>query len=154
MGKGVEGRIAIVHYSHRHGDDVIPVVVGARSKFPRITNKLLHKLGVDEPELERDDESAEWVGPFAVKELPEKLGPREWSPHKDFDLAILMAWSISAGVVIVPVRIIAGMSPPEITDEMLDLLVDDPKAEAEWRGPFRFGDLPKLSELSKARGDR
>jgi hypothetical protein len=148
MGK-VVGRIAILHYSHRHGDDVIPVVMG-RFKFPKITNELLHKLGVDDPELERDDESAEWMGPFVVKELPEKLGPREWSPHKDFDLAILIGWSISVGVAIAPVRIASGMSPPDLTDEMVDLLMDDPKAEAEWRGPFRFGDLPKLDEVSKA----
>lgn len=154
MGKGAEGRIAIVHYSHRHGEDVIPVAVGMRSKFPKITNKLLRKLGVDEPELEREDEWAGWEGPFDVKELPENLGPREWSPRKDFELAILVTWSRSDGVGLVPVRIIAGTSPPQITDEMLDLLVDNPKAEVEWRGPFRFEDLPKLSELSKARDAR
>jgi hypothetical protein len=145
MGKGTaRGSIAVLHYSHRHGDDVLPVLVGPRSKFPKITNKLLSKLGVDEPELERDDEYAEWLGPYAIKELPEKLGPREWSPHKEFELAILLAYSRTGGLVIVPVRIAIGMSPPEITNEMLDLLVDEPKADAEWRGPFRFEDLPKL----------
>ena len=63
-------RIAILLYWHRHGVDAIPVRLKPRQKLPEITNELLKKLGVDEPELgTREDESAVWRGPFRVVDL-------------------------------------------------------------------------------------
>jgi hypothetical protein len=47
-------------YSHRHGTDVIPFRVEQGASIPVITNDLLRQCGVDNPELEREDEYAEW----------------------------------------------------------------------------------------------
>ena len=46
-------------FSHRHGTDILPCKVN-KENLPEITNELLQSLGVDEPELEREDEYAEW----------------------------------------------------------------------------------------------
>ena len=65
-------KVAAILYHHRHGDDVLLVTLSpkAEKRRPKITNKLLRRLGVFEPELERDDESVEWIGPFEASELP------------------------------------------------------------------------------------
>jgi len=57
--------IALVYY-HKHGTDIIPVLVEKDEPLPEITNDLLEDLGVDNPELDTDLlEYAEWytLGP-------------------------------------------------------------------------------------------
>jgi len=56
--------LAIIIYQHRHGTDILPAKVDRDfdpEKLPEITNELLkEKFFVDNPELEREDEWAEW----------------------------------------------------------------------------------------------
>jgi hypothetical protein len=66
----------ILKYTHRHGTDIIPCLTHPSSKPPKITSRLLKKLGVLDPELDRDDEWVEWVGPFPVKQLPALTKPK------------------------------------------------------------------------------
>ena len=46
-------------FSHCHGTDILPCKVN-KENLPEITNELLQSLGVSDPELEREDEFAEW----------------------------------------------------------------------------------------------
>jgi hypothetical protein len=72
-------KVIAIKYHHRHGTDVILARPDGITKLPDFTNALLKRLGVDAPELEREDEWAEWVGPFEVWKLPslnEAVKPR------------------------------------------------------------------------------
>jgi hypothetical protein len=66
-------KIAVLVHEHRFGTDpiifAVPDYYGC-GNLPKITNELLAKAGVDFPELERDDETAEWCGIFDVTTLP------------------------------------------------------------------------------------
>lgn len=62
-------RIVALRYTHRHGTDIL--LAQYKDYLPPITNELLRWLGVDDPELERDDEDAEWIGSYEVNELPQ-----------------------------------------------------------------------------------
>ena len=72
----METYLAVIVYNHRFGTDVLPAKVDIEmdpQDLPEITNELLtEKFHVDGPELERDDEYAEWrIYPeYALKTAP------------------------------------------------------------------------------------
>ena len=121
-------KIAIVHYSHKHGEDLIPVLL--KKGLPKITNRLLARLGVWEPELEREDEYAEWIGPYKIDEIPTLEGPRDWSPRQvsreDMLLTIISLYSHREGLSAVPVLLPRGTKElPEVTKEILRSVTDE-----------------------------
>jgi hypothetical protein len=123
-----EDRIAIIHYSHKHGEDLIPVIL--KKGLPKITNRLLSKVGVWEPELEREDEFAEWFGPYKLEDIPTLTGPRDWSPRQippgNMLLTIISLYSHRDGLSAVPVLLPSGTKElPEITKELLEKVTDE-----------------------------
>lgn len=148
-------RVAVLHYSHRHGDDLIPVVL--KEGLPRITNKLLSKLGVWDPELERDDEFARWIGPFDLDKIPTTFGPRDWSPRQmateDRYLTVLSLFSPQGDLDALPVLTsqLEMKNLPEITEELLadfgveDFDLDDEDNVAGWIEPV--GPIKKLDKV-------
>lgn len=64
-------KLGCVIYHHRHGVDVLPFQIAADEEIPELTNELLTKLGVAEPELgERDDEYAEYYYLYPMDHWP------------------------------------------------------------------------------------
>ena len=64
--------ISHIVYHHRFGTDVLIVRLSDRateSDLPPIDNPLLRRLGIFQPELEREDESAEWGPILAAGQL-------------------------------------------------------------------------------------
>src|SRR5579871_40551 len=118
-------KIPILHYSHKHGDDLIPVIL--KKGLPKINNRLLSKLGVWEPELEREDEFAEWYDPVEIEEIPTLAGPRDWTPRtvprKEMLLTIISLYDHRSGLYAIPVLVPKGTKElPEITKELLETL--------------------------------
>lgn len=124
--------IAVIAYWHRHGLDVIPVVLQKKG-LPKINNKFLEKIGVDEPELEREDENAEWFGVFKTNDLKSISGPREWNPEKRLKLGFFVAQDNSGELIdIVPIEISAFGNPPRVSEELVtDLIGEDEDVDLE-----------------------
>ena len=63
----------VVRYEHRHGTDFLLCLLPDGATYqalPAVDNSLLEHLGVDVPELERDDEEASWTRIGKLEELP------------------------------------------------------------------------------------
>lgn len=60
-------KIAILVYTHRHGTDVHPFIL--KGNLPKLTNKSMTALGFSDPELDREDEYAEWTEIFDTDKL-------------------------------------------------------------------------------------
>jgi hypothetical protein len=67
----IMSKLGCIIYHHRHGVDVLPFKQESNAEAPEITNDLLKKLGVDNPELEeRDDEYAEYYYLYPIDHWP------------------------------------------------------------------------------------
>jgi hypothetical protein len=66
-------KIALLMYRHRHGVDCLLARISDNFPhgLPEITNEFLRdKMGVIEPQLERDDEYTEWYDVIDTDNLP------------------------------------------------------------------------------------
>jgi hypothetical protein len=70
-------KLGCIIYHHRFGIDVLPFQISNDREVPEITNELLRKLGVSEPELgEREDEYAEWYYLYPLDHWPVLKGAK------------------------------------------------------------------------------
>ena len=76
MSKPSPIKIGAFRYQTKYGTDIILCVFRGGRRPPKITNKLLEKLGVSEPDL-GGRESAEWCGLYKLSELPTWSKPRK-----------------------------------------------------------------------------
>jgi len=61
----------LLKYVRGKHTEVFPCVVVKNEDPPTITDLLISKFGVHNAVLAREDESAEWQGPFCIESLPD-----------------------------------------------------------------------------------
>lgn len=139
----------VVKYETKWGIEVYPAFIKGK-KPPELTNRLLKKVGLSDPELGMD-EAAEWQGPWRLKDLPRVVGPRDWYPGAKLAIALLVVYSPKGqNTGIIPAWVLAKAHAPHVTQELvqeLEPLLDEDDVDlerSEWIGPELVDQIPRV----------